>query len=409
MLPRPGYPLWDNREPAGARGCHTRSVMRADTRRPPPRPLHHVRRALLGVAATLCLALVATAAAQSSVVRVLLAVEPSVVVHVEGPHAGRVDGRRAFKAGASLAWPVTARGDALYVDGSPVGETLTLEPESEPFAFAGRRYRGAVRLSAVDGVVEVVNVLNVEDYLRGVVPSEMAASWPMEALKAQAVAARSYTLTSLDPYARYDLCATEDCQVYRGVEAEHPRTDAAIAATAGVVVTYGGSAARTYYHADSGGTVASSAEVWGTWSPYLVARADAQSPSPHRAWSLRLDGGRVGASLAAAGLDVGEVTSLRVLGLSESGRVNELEVVGSRGSRVLRGTSLTALARSWGLKSMSFRVQGGLTVTGDGWGHGVGMSQYGARALANAGYDFTQILAFYYPNTGLTRFLAEAP
>lgn len=371
-----------------------------------------MRPALYAVAA-LVLALASTAAAQgfggAAVVRVLLAMEPSVVVEMVGPHSGVSDGGKRFRAGAGLEWPVRALDGTLYVDGKPVGQTLTLDPEAGTFAFAGREYRGAIRLVAEDDVVEVVNVVGIEDYLRGVVPSEMAASWPMEALKAQAVAARSYTLSSLNPSAPYDLCATEDCQVYRGMEAEHPRTDAAIAATAGVVVTYGGATARTYYHADSGGAVASSAEVWGTWSPYLLARADAQANTPHRAWSVGLDGRAVGASLAAAGIDVGEVTSLRVLGLSESGRVSELEVTGTRGARVLRGSQLTVLARSWGLKSMRFRVQGGLTVTGDGWGHGVGMSQYGARALANSGYDFSQILAFYYPNTGLTRFVAQAP
>src|SRR5690606_14905545 len=115
-------------------------------------------------------------------------------------------------------------------------------------------------------------------------------------------AARSYTLTSLAPSASYDLCATVDCQVYRGVEVEHPRTDTAIAATAGVVVTYGGATARTYYHADSGGMIASSQEVWGSALPYLVARADAPTSTPHRAWVYRLDPAVVGASMEAAGL-----------------------------------------------------------------------------------------------------------
>lgn len=371
---------------------------------------HRVGRSPLAAALCLLLASVCGAAqAQGALVRVLLAEKPAVLIEVAGPHHGHSSRTGGFRTPASLSWPVSAVGDALYVDGVPIGPQLELVPEREPFSLDGHRYRGSARLSAVDGSVEVVNVVSVEDYLRGVVPSEMAASWPMEALKAQAVAARSYTMTSLDPAARYDMCATEDCQVYRGVEAEHPRTDSAIAATAGVVVTYDGRTARTYYHADSGGTVASSSEVWGTWSPYLLARQDARSNSPHRSWAVRLDGAALGASLAAAGVGVGDVVSLRVVGLSESGRVDELEVVGTDGSRVLRGARLTSLARSWGLKSMVFRAQGSLTVTGDGWGHGVGMSQYGARALANSGYDFGQILAFYYPNTGLTRFIAGAP
>ncbi len=382
--------------------------MRARTHRPLS-TLRSVGQALFVVLmGVVGLSLGANARAQGTVVRVLLASQPTVEVVVVGPHSGHVDGLDHFHTPAGLSWPVSARSGVLHVDGVPIGKQLTLEPEVEPFVFDGRRYRGAARLTAIADAVEVVNVVSVEDYLRGVVPSEMAASWPLEALKAQAVAARSYTLTSLDPSARYDLCATDDCQVYRGVDAEHPRTDSAIAATAGVVVTYDGRAARTYYHADSGGTVASSSEVWGTWSPYLLARQDARSNSPHRSWAVRLDGVALGASLAAAGVDVGVVASLRVVGLSESGRVDELEVTGARGSRVLRGSRLTNLARSWGLKSMAFRVQGGLSVTGDGWGHGVGMSQYGARALASAGYDFGQILVFYYPNTGLTRFVASS-
>lgn len=365
----------------------------------------------------LALTAVSSAFAQTTTafgtVRVLLAVEPlatgeQLVVSAAGPHSGYVDGIRRFSTPAALAWPVSLADGVLLVDGREVGQTLLLKMDSGLLEFGGRRYRGALRLAVSGGRIEVVNVLDIESYLRGVVPSEMAASWPLEALKAQAVAARSYTLTSLDAGARYDLCATDECQVYKGVAAEHPRADAAIAATAGVVVSYDGVTARTYYHADSGGVVASSAEVWGSWSPYLLARTDAQANTPHRAWQVKLDGQAIGRSLAAAGYDLGTVTSMRVVALSESGRVSELEVVGSRGQRVLSGSQLTNQARGWGLKSMSFRVQGGLSVSGNGWGHGVGMSQYGARALANAGYDFGQILAFYYADTGLTRFVAAA-
>ena len=361
--------------------------------------------------ALVALLLAASAAALEPVnrqVRVLLDLTESVTVGATGAHSGEVDGEPRFRTAAALDWPVAARDGQLYVDGQRVGRRLLLEADGGFMRVNGNRYRGAIRLVAQGDTIEVVNVLDVESYLRGVVPSEMSASWPLEALKAQAVAARSYTMTSLDPASDYDMCATQECQVYRGVAAEHPRTDAAIAATAGVVVTYGGATARTYYHADSGGKVASSAEVWGSWSPYLLARTDAQASTPHRAWQVRLDGQVVGSHLTAAGYDVGTVTALRVVSLSESGRVSELEVVGTRGARVLSGSLLTQQARGWGLKSMSFKVQGGLTVSGDGWGHGVGMSQYGARALATAGYDFGQILAFYYPNTGLTRFLATA-
>lgn len=358
--------------------------------------------------------LLASASAQAgpavrTQVRVWLGTEPSVVVGAEGAHRGSVDGVPRFATAFGLTWPVGAKDGRLVVDGRDVGTRLTIEGDGSFVLVGSRRYRGAITLRAQDDAVEIVNVLDVEAYLRGVVPSEMSASWPLEALKAQAVAARSYTLASLDPTAPYDLCATVDCQVYRGVEAEDARTDEAVLATAGVVVTYQGRTARTYYHADSGGAVASSQEVWGAATPYLVALQDVATVSPYRAWTQRLDGATVGASLRGVGYDLGVVQGLRVVRLSESGRVLELEVQGASGTRVLRGLQLRTLARGWGLRSMRFQVQGGLTVRGDGWGHGVGMSQYGARALAQAGYDYGRILAFYYPSTGLTRFVARSP
>jgi len=379
-----------------------------------PSSLRLPRWAASAAAWCLVLALLASASAQAGLavrtpVRVWLGTEPAVVVGAEGAHRGSVDGVPRFATAYGLTWPVSARDGRLMVDGRDIGTRLTIEGDGSLVLVGGRRYRGAIALRAQDDAVEIVNVLDIEAYLRGVVPSEMAASWPLEALKAQAVAARSYTLASLDPTAPYDLCATVDCQVYRGVEAENARTDEAVLATAGVVVTYQGRTAKTYYHADSGGVVASSQEVWGAATPYLVALQDVATVSPYRSWTQRLDGAALGASLRGVGYDLGVVQGLRVVRLSESGRVLELEVQGSSGVRVLRGLQLRTLARGWGLRSMRFQVQGGLTVRGDGWGHGVGMSQYGARALARAGYDYGRILAFYYPSTGLTRFVAQSP
>ena len=303
---------------------------------------------------------------------------------------------------------MSAEGGHLLVEGRRVGATMVFEAGAGLLAYGGRSYRGAAQLVARGEAVEVINVVDLEAYLRGVVPSEMAASWPMEALKAQAVAARSYTLTSLKPDGDYDLCATDDCQVYRGAGAENPRSDAAVSSTQGVVVTYDGRPARTYYHADSGGVVASAKEVWGTALPYLVALRDAAAGGPHRHWTEEVDPRIVAASLDALGRGVGTVTSMRVLAVGESGRVARLQVSGSAGATSLSGSELTRLARSWGLRSTLFKVLSGLRVDGQGWGHGVGMSQYGARALADESYDYGRILAYYYPHTQLTRFVYTA-
>jgi stage II sporulation protein D len=366
-----------------------------------------VPRACAPILLAASLALWGAAQAQAeALVRVLLADVPAALVVFDGPHRGSIDGR-PFATPHGLEWPVAAIGDRLWVDGRDIGLTLDLEADGG-VRWAGAAYRGALRLSARDGRVRVVNVVDLESYLRGVVPAEMQASWPGEALKAQAVAARTYTLHHLDARRDHDVCATVDCQVYRGRGAEHPAADAAIAATAGEVLTYAGEFARTFYHADSGGVIASAAEVWGADLPYLQVFQDVATTGPHRRWIAALDPRSVGAHLAGAGIQVGTLQRVRVLETSASGRVVRAELVGTGGRAVLAGATLRGQLRAWGLKSTRFVMTGDLTVRGEGWGHGVGMSQYGARALAQSGHGYAQILGFYYPDTQLQRLTTQA-
>ena len=338
-------------------------------------------------------------------VRVLLAeLSGPVTVAMSGSHRGYQNGVQTFETQSGISWPLSASGNQVIIDGQAVGRSFGVEPTDGTFvSWDGRAYRGKLRFVASGNKLEIINVVGLEAYLRGVVPAEMQASWELEALKAQAVAARTYTVTSLKPYSDYDICATTECQKYRGVEIEHSRSDQAIAETAGQVLTYGGQFARTYYHSDSGGVLASSAEVWNRARPYLVAHTDVEISSPYRRWEQIIDAGEVAASLEERSKGVGEVLALRILSYSESGRVTSLEVTGSAGSTVLSGTNLTKLLREWGLKSTRFAMAGSLVARGDGWGHGVGMSQYGAKSLAQSGYGYAQILGFYYPGTALQR------
>ena len=353
------------------------------------------------------MACVALASAQP-LVRVLLD-ERLGAAHVrfDGPHRGAIDAR-PFATPFALSWSVSAQDGRLFVDAHAVGRQLDLAADGGEVVWDGRAYRGSLRFLARGDALLVINVVDLEAYLRGVVPAEMQASWPLEALRAQAVAARTYTMVNLDAAAPYDVCATSDCQVYRGIGIEHPRTDQAVADTAGQVLTFGGTFARTYYHSDSGGVIASAAEVWGMSLPYLAAFRDVASDGPHARWDTRLDPGAVAAQLAAAGHHVGAVQRVRVVGYSESGRVSGLEIVGSAGRVTLHGLAARLQARAWGLKSTRFEMVGDLAVRGWGWGHGVGMSQYGARALALSGYGYGQILAFYYPDTQLQRLTTVA-
>jgi stage II sporulation protein D len=378
-----------------------------------------MRRRLLLLFFITCISSLAFAQTQPRI-RVLLGARASVIVRMEGPHRGYVDGVLRFSTPAPLSWPLRAQGDRLTVGGQPkgtpprafhhghslrspsvtFGHSLLLEPtDGKPVSYGGWKYRGGLELVASGGEVEVINVVGLEAYLRGVVPAEMSASWPLEALKAQAVASRGYALTNLNPQGDYDICATQDCQVYKGMSAERSRSDEAVADTAGLVLTYGGGLARTYYHSDSGGYLASSASVWGEAEPYLVAKADVATNGPNSRWTLRLDPAKIAASLRAYGVNLGTVRALHVLAITQSGRALKLEIDGSSSRVVLEGEALTLLLRGWGFKSTRFTMAGDLVAAGRGYGHGVGMSQYGARSLALAGDSYQQILAFYYPHT----------
>jgi stage II sporulation protein D len=335
-------------------------------------------------------------------VRVLLGERSSLTLSFSGGHHGDLDGV-PFATSLPLQWPLSARDGRLLVDGSEVGEALTLGT-SEGASFDGVAYDGALRLVAQGDRLLVVNVLDLERYLRGVVPAEMQGSWPLEALKAQAVAARTYTLERLTPERPYDICATTDCQVYRGRALEHPAANEAIRATDGLVLTYGGVLARTYYHSDAGGHTASAFEVWGESLPYLPGVPDVPNSSPHGSWSARIDVGLASVLLERAGVGIGTLQRLVVLETSGSGRVVAAELIGSGGRVRLDGSRLRTQLRSWGLRSTRFSMTGDLSVRGQGWGHGVGMSQYGALAQAQAGRSFAEILDSYYPGTVMESF-----
>jgi stage II sporulation protein D len=217
--------------------------------------------------------------------------------------------------------------------------------------IADGRWRGALELRVVSGRLAVVNVVAVEDYLRGVVPDEVPPSWHPEALKAQAVAARSYALSTL---ARgwFELYPDTRSQVYRGVTAEDPATDAAIAATSGEVVTYDGEIARTFFHSSSGGRTENVENVFVAPLPYLRAVDDpADRISPYHRWTLRFTRARLERLLGS--LVRGRLRAIVVTKRGASPRVLRARVEGSGGKVATTGAVLRARLR---LRSTWFTV-----------------------------------------------------
>lgn len=341
----------------------------------------------------------------------------------------------------------------------------------------GQSYRGGILLRAdSSNMLTVINYLPMDDYLYGVIHREMSMQNPLEALKAQAVAARTFAAVSKDRhYAEgFNVCATTHCQVYGGCKDEYASTNQAVDETSGVIIRYKGEAAEIYYHKNSGGHTQNSEDVWSTFAPHLRGIVDPYSPE--YPWQAVISFSSLQQKLIQAQLDPGPVESVRIGGRDGSGAVSSLVIKGkdrevdltkSRiravlGSSLVRSrhfsigsayeggnppanrvaltllsaqgeksvdgskpiyaisaqgkpqqTELTSLFMTKGSGTVKVEAtdhgsdagtfddskiaEGGtLTLSGLGYGHGVGMSQDGAIEMAKQGMDYIDILNFYF-------------
>ncbi len=228
---------------------------------------------------------------------------------------------------------------------------LVFPAAGAPLELNGRAYRGELRLIVDKARLRAINTLGLEPYLYGVVPSEMPHRWPAEALKAQAVAARSYALATKRS-GEFDVYSDVRSQVYRGIPEEEDQTNDAIDATAGQVLTYQGKVARTYFFSTSGGRTATVTDVWPSSEaiPYLVAVDDPyDSLSPYHRWGPLV----FTAKAARAKLKVpGPLRDLRTV-VTPSGRVGALTAAGPTGETEVKGGDVRRLL---GLRSTWFRV-----------------------------------------------------
>jgi stage II sporulation protein D len=210
----------------------------------------------------------------------------------DGRRLGRTLPAGAYGVGPRLVLPVRKHGK-----GFSFGHLVEFDCARAPLTFDGREYHGTLILRSQGGGVSVVNGLPLDTYLRGVVPSESPSHWPLAALEAQAVAARSYAVSELRPASWYDLVPTTADQVYGGVAAERPRSDDAVYATSGQVLMWDGEVARTYYSSSSGGRTEAVQDAWPGSAPIPYLRS---VPDPYDTYSPHHDWGPY--SFTAAGL-----------------------------------------------------------------------------------------------------------
>jgi stage II sporulation protein D len=288
---------------------------------------------------------------------------------------------------------------------------IWIEPAGNGYVWIGDRwYRGRTLLVPQKGGLTAINYVDIEQYLYSVLGAEMSGNWPQEALKAQAVAARSYALhkrlkseTDL-----YDVDNTQSSQVYKGLQTESSGTYAAVDATVGQVLTYNGQIILAVFHSASGGHTENVEDVWVEPLPYLRAVPDFDRGAPVYEWKENFSRAQMSSKISG----VGNVISMKPERTTRHGSVLRMKVVGDGGSRVISGADLR---RILGLRSTRFTVMPqfaggarsgsptGFQVSGKGFGHAVGMSQWGAYNLARQGYGYQQILLHYYRGASLAR------
>jgi stage II sporulation protein D len=290
-----------------------------------------------------------------------------------------------------------ANNEAIAVGNIQVGE-LWVKPQQGGYIWIGDRwYRGSVRVVPDGKKLLAINHVDLEQYLYSVLGAEMSPTFPAEALKAQAVAARTYALYRSQSARKklFDVDSTQASQVYRGLSSEANTTQAAVNATLGQVMTYRGKPILAAFHAASGGHTENVEDIWSSPYPYLRGVPDFDLGTPGYEWSKVFTPDEL-----SKGLNVNNVKTVEIDRTTPFGSVLSLNVSGDTQQSLLGKNVRTALK----LRSLRFTVTptpAGFMFKGLGYGHGVGMSQWGAYSLARRGQKYTSILSHYYQGVEL--------
>lgn len=319
-----------------------------------------------------------------------------------------IDSERPMRIISHNGSTSTARG-AIVLDAQSTAEKMVVEPGAGPLRYNGAPYRGSIEIRPSEGKILVINRVTVREYLMSVVPGEIPSKWGREALKAQAVAARTYCYNHLyhadGRHTLYDLSSTTDSQVYRGMSVETPETTEAVVETDGEIMTYGDRPIVAYFHSTCGGKTSDAKFVWEHSDlPYLRSvECGYCTASPKFVWETSLSREEIRAALTRR---YPNISSIKGISLKKKhGRVVAVSVRHSRGTLILRGNEFRLLFQPDRIKSLMFssRVSGrDLNISGRGWGHGVGMCQWGAKGMAERGFSYREILAHYYTGVNLS-------
>lgn len=354
-----------------------------------------------------CVRTVPTDALSSEVIRV------AILKDIRGLKVGGVDRIEGGRVGNGIdgeELTITVEGERwLAINGEMFGPSLKLSSSSGVVYINGRPFRGEIEVLRGEKGLLVINEIDLERYLVGLINHEISSKWPMEVIKAQAVIARTYALYQKKRRIGqpYHLEATVLDQVYSGTIPEDTTSLTAIQDTRGEVLTYNGELALTVYHSNGGGRTESSRNVWGKDYPYL---REVESPydetSPNLLWDFEITVEALAKTLRGAGYPVGDIKGLIPLERTKSDRVRRLRITSASRDLEITGEELRKVVGYDKIKSTNFIVEESMDsfrFSGRGSGHGVGLSQWGAKGMAERGYVYREILQYYYPGTKLVR------
>ena len=387
------------------------------------------------VLAGACLLSLSSGAEAAQSIRVLLSADvtrldiradsPLWVTDAKGPGQALREPVQVAAAGAGfLLNGVRMQTEQLTLHGGEQGLTLTfprLDRKANGVAMSSGDSGTEISVSGLVHLVRrgkgflVINRVDLEEYVKGVVPAEVSSTWHPEMLKAQAVAARTYALYQqmLSATREYDVEATVQDQVYRGKQGIDVGILRAVEDTRGLVVTYQDAPIYAAFSSTAAGLTEDAMNVWSKEYPYLKGvECPFDLASPYYQWKSSFKIDTLEQNLRQQGFSVGTIATMTPLSFSRGGRVAKLRILHSGGELVLRGEELRKAVGYTIIPSTQFAVESigrDVVLSGFGAGHAVGMCQWGAKELAELGYPFSTILRYYYPGTELQNMTLAKP
>jgi len=334
-------------------------------------------------------------------------------LNIDGPYTfidmdlGKVIGKGSKLLKAKIR--LLDKGIFMGIDVYPCKRLIIKPTKDATVIINNHTFRGDILLMRTpNNRLTAINSVDIEDYIKGVLYHEVSHHWPMEALKAQAVATRTYAIYKMDASTRNDYDVTNDIysQVYGGKDSERYRTGLAVERTTGQVLNYQGKILPAYFHATCGGMTEDVKELWDISIPPLrgVPCMFCQD-SPHMHWKKNFRLQNIQSNLNKLDYKIGSIKDIVILERDRSERIKNLKITDRNGAElIISGKDFREAIGPNELKSNNYEIamQGYyVDFTGKGWGHGVGLCQWGARGMAEQQFNYKQILAYYYPSSEL--------